>query len=433
MKKEKFIVSTLILIIGGFLTKALGMLIKMIMSRLMGSEGIGLYMLILPTFTLFIGLGQFGLPIALSKLVAEDKKNNKKLLFSLLPISLVINLLLIILILILAPMLATQFLHEKRALLPIIAMSVVIPLTSCSGLVRSYFFGKQQMLPHVVSNVLEDIVRLLLIIIGIPLFLPKGLEVVVTYVILTNVISELSSILVLFFFLPKKLKLTKEDFSFNKTYAKEAMHISVPSTASRLVGSLGYFLEPIILTGTLHFCGYSSSYIINQYGVLSGFVLPLLLLPSFFTMAISQALLPVISKATSNDHYPYARKKVKQAIFFSLLIGVPMTILFLLFPGFFLETIYHTRQGISYMLFLAPICLFQYIQAPLSASLDAMGRSKDNFKATLWGTIIRTISLFLFSLLHIGIWGLIFATSLSVIFTTLFNYRQVKRALGQKN
>ena len=35
MKKEKFIVSTFILLIGGFLTKALGMVIKMVMSRIM--------------------------------------------------------------------------------------------------------------------------------------------------------------------------------------------------------------------------------------------------------------------------------------------------------------------------------------------------------------------------------------------------------------
>ena len=72
MKKEKFIVSTFILLIGGFLTKALGMVIKMVMSRIVGSEGIGLYMLVLPTFSLFIGLGQFGLPIAFTKLVAEE-------------------------------------------------------------------------------------------------------------------------------------------------------------------------------------------------------------------------------------------------------------------------------------------------------------------------------------------------------------------------
>ena len=50
MKKETFIKSTIILIIGGFLTKALGMIIKIVMSRLMGSVGIGLYMLVLPGF-----------------------------------------------------------------------------------------------------------------------------------------------------------------------------------------------------------------------------------------------------------------------------------------------------------------------------------------------------------------------------------------------
>ena len=63
--KGKFIQSTLILLIGGFLTKLLGMIIKIIMSRLIGTEGLGLYMMILPTFSLFIGLSQFGMPIAL--------------------------------------------------------------------------------------------------------------------------------------------------------------------------------------------------------------------------------------------------------------------------------------------------------------------------------------------------------------------------------
>lgn len=428
--KEKFIVSTVILMIGGFLTKFLGMIIKIVMSRLMGSEGIGLYMLILPTFSLLIGLGQFGLPIALSKLVAEDKKNNKNLLFSLLSISFIINIFLILLVLFLAPILSVYLLHEKRTTLPILAMAIVLPLTSCSGILRSYFFGKEKMLPHVVSNCLEDIVRLLLYLILIPLFLPKGLEITVTVVILTNVISELSSILVLFFFLPKNLSIHKKDLRFNTRYAKEAMVISVPTTASRLVGSIGYFLEPIILTSTLAFCGYQNSFIVSEYGVLSGFVLPLLLLPSFFTLAISQALLPVLSRATSNGHYRYAKKKVKQGIFISLLIGIPMTLLFVLIPEFFLNFMYHTTKGTSYMRFLAPICLFQYIQAPLSSCLDAMGRSKDNFKATLLGTILRCSTLFFFSLFKIGLWGLVFSTSLNVLFITFYNYHQVQRALA---
>lgn len=429
MKKESFIKSTIILIIGGFLTKILGMIIKIIMSRLMGSEGIGLYMLVLPTFSLLIGICQFGIPTALSKLIAEDSKNNKKLLFSLLPISLIINIIIISFVILIAPTLAFNFLHEKRALLPILAILVVLPLTSTSSILRSYFFGKQMMLPHVVSNVLEDIIRLILVTIGIPIFINKGLEVAVTFVILTNIISELSSILILFFFLPKNLTIKKKDLTFNKSYAKEAMNISIPSTASRLVGSIGYFLEPIILTSTLTYCGYSSNFIVTEYGIISGFVLPLILLPSFFTLAISQALLPVISKATSSKEYSYARKKIKQGIFISLLIGVPASLALALFPEFFLKIIYNTKEGASYMRFLAPICILQYIQAPLSASLDAMGLTKLGLKATVIGTLIRTILLLLFSLLKIGMWGLILSTSINVVFTTFYNLYQVKTSL----
>ncbi|MDD6244949.1 MAG: polysaccharide biosynthesis protein [bacterium] len=430
MKKETFIKSTIILMIGGFITKILGMFIKIVMSRLMGSEGIGLYMLVLPTFSLFIGLGQFGLPIALSKMVAEDKRNNKKLISSLLITSLIINVFLIVFLILFAPILANKLLQEERAYLPILAMAVVIPLTSTSSIVRSYFFGKQKMFPHVFSNCLEDIVRLALMFILIPLFLPKGLEITVTVVILSNVISELTSILVLFFFLPKNATYRLEEFHIKRSYIKDALDISIPTTLSRLIGSIGYFLEPIILTTALKYTGYSSDFILNQYGILQGYVLPLVLLPSFFTLAISQALLPVIAKAVSDKKITYTKNKIRQAIIFSLLIGIPATILFLIMPTFFLQIMYHTNQGSLYLQVLAPICLFQYIQAPLAFSLDAMGRSKDNLKATISGTIIRTITLLFFSLLRIGLWGYIISTSIHVIFVTIYNYYQVKKYLN---
>ena len=429
MSKEKFIKSTIILMVGGFLTKFLGMIIKIVMSRLMGSEGIGLYMLILPTFSLFIGLAQFGFPIAISKLVAEDKKNNKNLIFSIIPVSLVINLAIIIFIIAISPYLAKNLLNEPRSYLPLLSIAIVLPLTSLSGILRSYFFGRQRMLPHVVSNVTEDIARLLLIILGVPLFLSKGLEYAVTFVVLTNIISEGVSILVLFFFLPKHFKITKEELIPNGRYLKDTLSIAVPSTTGRLIGSIGYFLEPILLTQGLLLAGYQQSYIINQYGILSGYALPLLLLPSFITGAISQALLPFVSKAYANNNITFVKAKIKQAIFFSLLIGLPVTILFVLIPQVPLKLIYNTRLGIDYIKILAPICLFQYVQAPLSASLDAMGKSKDNMMGTLIGTILRSILLFTTSLLHIGIYSLIIATSVNVLYVTFQNIRHVRKYL----
>ena len=427
--KEKFINSVIILLIGGLLTKLLGMFIKIMMSRLIGTEGLGLYMMVLPTFSLFIGIGQFGLPTALSKLVAEKRKNNIKLFFSILPISLFINLLLIITIIVITPVLANNLLHDPRCYLPILAIAVVIPFTSLSSICRSYFFGKEKMVPHVVSNLLEDIVRLTLMIIGIPFFLPKGLEYAVCYIILSNVISEGVSILVLFLFLPKKIQLKKEDLIPKKDYMKESLSIGIPNTTGRLLGSIGYFLEPILLTTTLLSLGYSSKFITTEYGILSGYVMPLLLLPSFFTMAISQALLPVVSREYTRGNYTFVRRKIKQAILYSLAIGIPVTIFFIIFPELPLKLIYHTNEGISYMRFLAPVCLFQYIQSPLSSCLDAMGRSRDAMIGTTIGVIIRSIFLVLLSLLNIGLWGLIIAISLNVLAVTFYSLKKVRSYL----
>ena len=427
--KEKFMKSVVILLVGGMLTKVLGMLIKIIMSRLIGTEGLGLYMMVLPTFSLFIGIGQFGLPTALSKLVAEKRKNNIKLFFSILPISIVINLILIITIILIAPFLATTLLHDSRCYLPILAIAVVIPFTSLSSICRSYFFGKEKMMPHVISNLVEDIVRLSLMIIGIPFFLPKGLEYAVCYIILSNVISEASSILILILFLPKKIEIKKDYLIPKKGYMKESLSIGIPNTTGRLIGSIGYFLEPILLTTTLLYCNYPSKFITTEYGILSGYVMPLLLLPSFFTMAISQALLPVVSREYARKNYGYVKRKIKQAITYSLMIGIPITLFFILAPQIPLNLIYHTSEGIKYIRFLAPICLFQYIQSPLSSALDAMGKSKDAMTATTIGVIIRSSFLVILSLLKIGLWGLLIAISLNVLAVTFYSIKKVRKYL----
>ena len=431
--KEKFIISTIKLLIGGLLTKLLGMIIKIFMSRLMGVEGLGIYMLILPTFSLFIALAQFGFPTALSKLIAEDSKNNKRLFFSLIPISLVINILLIILILFISPTLANNLLHDNRCIYGIYAIGLVIPFTTLSSICRSYFFGKQKMLPHVISNVSEDIIRLLLIIGGVPFFIKKGIKYAVCYVILINVISELVSTLILIFFLPKNIKIRREDLTPSRIYIKDSLDISIPTTTGRLIGSIGYFLEPIILTSTLLLVGYSNNYIVSEYGVISGYVIPLLLLPSFFTLAISQALLPTVTKLYYHHDIRGVKRKIKQALFFSLLIGIPTTIILMIEPKFFLKLVYDTTKGASYMMVLAPFCIFQYIQAPLSFCLDAIGKSKDNMKATLYGTIVRCVTLFLFAFLRIGIWCFILSTCIQIIVVTFYNMNKIKKYLYKKD
>jgi stage V sporulation protein B len=284
------------------------------------------------------------------------------------------------------------------------------------------------MYPHVITNIIEDLVKLIFIIVGIPIFIQKGIEYAVTFVILSNIFCELSSIIIFLFLLPN-FKCKKEELKPNKKNIKELFKIALPTTGSRLIGSIGYFLEPIIITFVLLKIGYSNKFIINEYGIINGYVMQLVLLPSFFTAAISQALIPIISKNYTNGKYDYVKKKIKQAIFFCLLIGIPSTIIFELFPDILLKLLFNTNKGINYIKVIAPICLLHYIQSPISSSLQAMGSAKISMIGTLIGMIIRTITLFISSFFNIGLWSLIIATSCNIMFVTVFDYYNVKRIL----
>ena len=155
------------------------------------------------------------------------------------------------------------------------------------------------MLPHVITNILEDVVKLILIILFLPYFLSKGIHCAIFFIVITNIFSELTSIIGFIILLPK-FTYTKKDIKPNKSIIKSLLGIALPTTGSRIVGSIGYFLEPIIITTVLYKIGLTNNYIVTEYGVINGYVLPLILLPSFFTMALSQALIPNVSKNYSN-------------------------------------------------------------------------------------------------------------------------------------
>ena len=428
--KNNFIKSTIILIIGGFLTKILGMFIKIVLTRTISTTGIGIYSLILPTFNLFITLCSLGLPVAISKLVSEKtNKNNKEIVLTPIPFILLFNLILILIIFLIAPFLSNNLLHNKITYFPLIAIGFTLPFICISSIIKGYFFGKEQMFPTTISNIIEQLVRLFLTTTVVAKLMEHSLMYAITGVVLINILSEGASIIILLLFLPKKKKLLTKDFKYDKSLMKDLLNISIPTTGSRLIGSLCYFLEPIILTFALTKSGYLNSFITLEYGIINGYVYPLLLLPSFFTMAISNSLLPVVSNSYSHHNYNYTKYKIKQAITLSLMIGIPCTLLFMTIPDFFLNFIYNTNEGLEYIKIIAPIYLVFYIQGPLTASMQAMGKAKEAMLGTLIGSILKTISLFILSLCHIGMWGLIISSIINILFITLHHLYYVFKPL----
>ena len=428
--KNKFIKSTIILVIGGLITKILGMVIKIALTRTIKTEGISLYMLALPTFNLFITLCSLGVPTAITKLVSERKRKSKKIVLPIIPIILIYNLFLIAILFVIAKVLSNNLLHNHNTYFPIIAIGATLPFICISSVIKGYFFGKEKVFPNTLSNIVEQLIRLLLTITIVAKMMEFGLVTAVTSVVLINIISEFSSIIVLILFLPKE-KINREDFKIDNSIIKEIMGISLPTTGSRLIGSITYFFEPIILTNVLKYVGYSTEYITLEYGIISGYVYPLLLLPSFFTMAISSAILPVVSNSYSHRNYNYTKLKIRQALFFSLLIGIPVTLIFIFLPEIPLKLVYNTNLGPKYIPYVAPFFILHYIQAPLTSSLNGMGYSKEAMKGTIYGGIVKIISLIVFSLFKIGLWSLIISSILNIMTVTIHHIYFVKKYLKE--
>ena len=423
--KNKFIKSTFILIIGGAINKLLAMVIKIFLTRSVGDAGIGLYMLVLPTFNLFITLCTLSLPISISKLISE-RNNSKKIILPIIPISLFYNFILMIILFLSSSFIANNLLHNNNCYYPIMAISFTLPFICLSSILKGYFYGKERMMPYVISNIIEQVVRLLFIIFLIPRLIIYGIRFAVVFVVLINIVSELSSIICLIVFMPKK-KVVFNDFKIDNNIFKDIINTSFSATGSRLIGSISYFLEPIILTFILIKVGYDNTYIMHEYGIVTGYVFPLLLIPSFFSVAISTSLLPVISGNLVRKRYGYAKNKLKQAILLSLCVGIFFTLIFMLFPSYLLKFIYNTTSGINYIRIITPFFLMHYIQGPLTSYMQAANMAKDAMVGTFLGAIVKNVLLLILPIFF-GIWGLIIANLVNIFFVTIHHIYYIKKS-----
>lgn len=427
MKKSKFIKSSIILLIGGIATKILGMLVRIILTRKIGTTGMGLYSLLMPTFLLLLSISGMGLSTALNVLISTNKYNNKNLIITSLLFSLIMDTIIFVILFLFSKFIATTLLQDTRLYYPLLCIGFVLPFITISNIFRSYFFSKERMIPHVISNVLEDLIKLIIIYFGLTLFTDR-LESAISFVILSNIACESVSIIIFLFCFPN-FKLSKNDIKLKKNNIKAIFKIAMPTTFSRLVGSITYFLEPIILTFLLLKLGYTNQFIIDEYGIINGYVLPIVMLPSFFTNAISQALMPIVSKNYANKNYKYVKNKIIQALSFALFIGLSFSVICIFFGDKLLQFLYNTNEGFNYIKFLIPIFIFYYLEGPLLSSLQAMNKANLNLKISIINFFIRTILLALFTSLSIGMYGLLLALAINILFTVVYATYKITKLL----
>lgn len=427
--KNKFIKSTLILLVGGIITKLLSFIIKIFFTRNIG-DGIQIYSLIMPTYSLLVTITQLGFPVAISSLIAKGSKSGKEIASSIIPVSLLLNLLLIIIILFSARYLSNNLLNNSNTYYPIIAMSLVLPFISIASIIRGYFFGKQQMMPHTISNVIEQLFKLFIVLIVLPRIIKYGTVFSVTGYILISIISESISIIVFLFYLPKNFTIKKEELKPDIGTIKDVLSIGVPSTSSRIIGNIGYFFEPIILTNLLLKNGYSNSYIINEYAVYNTYVIGLLVVPTFLLNAVSTSLLPELSKNINN--IKKVKKIFKMVLLFSLTFGLVANIFLYFTSDIILKLIFNTTDGYNYIKFLCPFFILYYLEAPLSILLTAFNKTKTIMNTTSVSIIIKLVCMALLCYCNIGIYALIISEIVNIVVVILMNGWVVKKVLFDK-
>lgn len=427
IKNNIFLKSTLVLLIGGVIGKLVGFVLRIIVTRKLGAEGMGLYSLLAPTSSLLSVIATLSYPTALSKIISEKSSRTKTLFTSIIPLSIIINIFIIGITILLAPTLSA-LLKNETLYFPIICLSLVTPFISISSIIKGYFWGKQNMFPYMLSNFIEQVARLILITLFINKFLSISLTHAISFIILVNAVGEVISQLVMMYFFPKNIRPSINDF--NKNDIKKVMDICVPSTSSKIIGSISYFLEPIVLTNVLMYAGYSKDFIVYEYGVINAYAMSLLIMPQFFTQNMATSLVPELSKYYSLGNNEMCKKRIKQIVLISCSIGGLSTLIITLFPTFFLNILYHTTLGLDYIRLLSPFTILFYIEYPLINALQALGKSKSAMKCTIISSIVRLISIATLSLLKIGMYSLILSIIINLLLSTYLYAKEIKKVLS---
>ncbi|MGN8645624.1 stage V sporulation protein B [Gracilibacillus sp. HCP3S3_G5_1] len=440
MTKQNFLQGTIILIIAGMITRFLGFLNRIVVARLMGEEGIGLYNMALPTLFLMYTISQVGLPIAIAKRVAEaDAKNDqakiKQILIISLTITISLSILSSVLMFSLIPYISKYLLTDERVFYPMMAIIPIIPISAVGAVIRGYFQGRQNMKPQSYAQVLEQIVRIALVLVLVSWLVPYGVEFAASGAMIAVIIGEAASLFFMLrmFQLKKRIKLRKNMYQYIKT-GKETLQqlfsIAIPSTASRMVNSIANFLEPILVAQSLALAGFHATVATKQYGALTGYALPLLFLPTFITHSLAVALVPNISEAEAKQHKKLIHYRIHQAIRLSFASGAIATVLLTLFADAILQYMYGTTSASLFLKIMAPCYLFMYIQFPLNASLQAL----DLAKQAMWNNIASTIIKFIILIClatnpQFGIYGAAIAMCVGVMIGTLFHLLTLFRTI----
>ena len=427
--RNTFFLNTLIILISGFFVKALGLLNKIFITRLLGHDGMSIYILCFPTILLFINIASLNLNVTTSKLISESLKSQKyspkKIINSAIKIALKFSIIVEIIYILMLRTIVFNFLKKPDLFYPLLTILFLIPLVGVTDTLRGLFAGYKKM--HIVAkvNLLEQITRILFSIISLVVLSKYGIILSVSFTILALTIGEASSLIYLIFKL-KKLNLI--DFKTSNEEKKAILNMAIPTTLSKLFGSFTYFLEPILNTFILVYLGYNLKTINSNYTTINAYVIPLITITSFLSSTLATTLVPSLSENNASGNKEAVSYLLNKIFMFCIVPGIIFSILIFLFPKEFMNLFFATFEGTQLVKKYIFIFIIHYLQVPGIASLQALGKSKLMFLISSIFNVLRLIFIIIFAFIpQVGTFSIFYAILITMSIETLIIWLLIKK------
>ncbi len=299
--------------------RALGFLYRILLSRLIGAEGVGLYQIALSLFSLVLTLSTGGIPITVSRMISKSKAENnpqaeKATLSAGLLVSLLCALPCCLLLWLFGEKLPFLF-SDIRSLRVLKILLVGLCFSCLYAVIRGHLWGNKRFLPASLLEMLEETVMVmagLLLLRGIATPL-DGAEKAAWAVVLSYLFSAFAALLYFF--------LSGGRLANPKNTLKPLFNAAMPITSVRASASLVNSAVAVLLPAMLMKAGVDEREALKLFGVVSGMVIPVLFIPSTLIGSLALVLVPELSEDFYKNNTQRLKKNILRGLRFAFLIA----------------------------------------------------------------------------------------------------------------
>lgn len=443
MPQRSFFHGAMVLMAAGLITRIMGFAYRIVLTRMIGAAGMGLFQLVFPLLSLVLTFVTAGLPIAISKLVAEAVVQRDRVRVErILRVSSIVILTLAVIftgVMWLGRGLVIHYwLTDPRAYPTYLCMIPIVSIIAVSSIYRGYFQGLQDMAPTASAQILEQSVRIVSIWILAAYFIRFSLAYAAAAAMIGMVFGELSGMLWLVFAQRRRGRLAQvlhdapaRSLETGRQTLKAIVEIAGPVTLSRLIGSLIFAVEPVLVTRALLHAGFGTHESTILYGQYGGMAIPLLVFPTVITGSLAVNLVPAVSEAIAGSRRHRVTARLNQSFLATAIVGFPMSVVLTVYAEPICKTVFGVTGVGPILAIMAPAGFLLYLQGPLAGVLQGLNRAGLSMRNSIIGGIARLgFIYFLASRPSLGIEGVAWALTISVCLVTGLHMWSIYRLVG---